>query len=138
MFNNNRALPAESEINPATSHSLSPDPAPSYGTTTYPPDKKDHSQAEQGIPAVPAPGGGDDSGSGFDPKGRVEGEVYDAVWGRIDANGPNYRNLGWYVYRPCFFFFLALPGSSFRSRNRDKGQILRGMAVDLSRGIANT
>ena len=64
----------------------------SYPTTTYPQDKKpDSSRAEMGIADE-----ANDSGSGFDPKAR-DGEVIDAVWGRIDANGPNYRNLGWYV-----------------------------------------
>ena len=68
-------------------------PPSSYPPTTYPQDKKpDSSRAEMGIADE-----ANDSGSGFDPKAR-DGEVIDAVWGRIDANGPNYRNLGWYAF----------------------------------------
>ena len=29
-----------------------------------------------------------------------DNRVVDAVWGVIDENGPNYRNLGWCVVRP--------------------------------------
>lgn len=29
-----------------------------------------------------------------------DNRVVDAVWGVIDEDGPNYRNLGWYVRSP--------------------------------------
>jgi hypothetical protein len=81
MFERNQA---HSEITSA------PHPIPS--TQTYPTEKKDGmSAAEMGVRATDT-----DSASAYvDPKGARDGEVIDAVWGRIDANGPNYRNLGW-------------------------------------------
>lgn len=41
-----------------------------------------------------------DSGFGGNPKNARDGVVVDAVWGEIRADGPNYRNLGWYVLSP--------------------------------------
>lgn len=100
MFNNR---------NPATQSEITSAPPPAQSSSaadmnTYPPDKKpgtDASQAEMGMGLS----GANDTDSGFasaaDPKhtqGRgTDGVVVDAVWGRIDENGPNYRNLGWYV-----------------------------------------
>lgn len=95
MFNRN--IDRDNEITSA------PTSAPADGSTTYPPDikNKNHgvtsSAAEMGLSG---PGLGEDdtdSGFGSNPKAhdRDTGVVVDAVWGRIDENGPNYRNLGW-------------------------------------------
>lgn len=90
MFDRN---PPQSEITPAP---LSPPPS----ATSYPPDKKsttthavdtDPSRTEMGM----SPVDDTDSGFGSNPKNHNDGVVVDAVWGRIDENGPNYRNLGW-------------------------------------------
>jgi hypothetical protein len=93
MFNRHSNTHPHSEITSA------PPPLPSSGANTYPPEKKDSSRAEMGLASNvndPERTGDMETDSGLDPKAR-DGVTVDAVWGRIDANGPNYRNLGWYV-----------------------------------------
>jgi len=93
MFNRHSNTHPHSEITSAPV----PPPRPSSGGNTYPPEKKDSSRAEMGLASNvndPERTGDMETDSGLDPKAR-DGVTVDAVWGRIDANGPNYRNLGW-------------------------------------------
>jgi hypothetical protein len=78
---------------PHSEITTAPTAASASQNPTYPPDKKPNNGTVSDIDPSRAEMGDSD----IDPKARDrdEGVTIDAVWGRIDANGPNYRNLGW-------------------------------------------